>query len=131
MKYVLLIYHSEDYLGQGDGYENERVLDSHRELQSQGKADGSYLGAVRLAPSDTAVSIRHQRGDIVVTDGPFAETKEQLVGFYLFDEAERDSATDHAKDLRMFPGGSVEVRPVRWAHPRTAFGRDRSSGGGQ
>jgi len=73
---------------------------------------GVHLGAEGLQPSATATTIRIQEsGDHIVTDGPFAETKEQLGGYYLLDCKDLDEALDWAKRIPM-PGGTVEVRPV-------------------
>jgi hypothetical protein len=73
---------------------------------------GAHLGGEGLQPSDTATTVKFgQSGDQIVTDGPFAETKEQLGGYYLLDCKDLDDALTWAKKLPM-RGGSVEVRPV-------------------
>lgn len=124
MKYVLLIHHAEAYLSQTPPEEQERITESHRQLQANGKDDGSYLGAVRLAPTGTAVSIRRKGGSSVVVDGPFTETKEQLVGFYVFESESRDSVKERAAQIKMFPTGTVEVRPILWSHPGMSLSGD-------
>ena len=81
---------------------------------------GKLGPAVRLMPTAAARTLR-KNDPVVVTDGPFAETKEHLLGFYLVDCATLDEAIEAAKDLgRANPGGSYEVRPVAVYHPGTA-----------
>jgi len=73
---------------------------------------GVHLGGEGLQPSDTATTVKIQEGgDPIVSDGPFAETKEQLGGYYLLDCKDLDDALAWAKKIPM-PGGTVEVRPV-------------------
>jgi hypothetical protein len=75
-------------------------------------ADGVWVAGDGLQPSATATTVRIGEGEATVTDGPFAETKEQLGGFYLIDCDSLDEALEYAKQIPAQPGNSVEVRPV-------------------
>jgi hypothetical protein len=107
-QYLVLIYENES------GYENadpavwQQAMDAHNRFAGQvGELGGQILGGNALQPTATATSIR---GD-VVTDGPFAETKEALGGFYLIEAKDLDHALEIGK-LCPAPFGGVEVRPV-------------------
>ena len=112
MKYLLTLYGDET-----------RFADRTPEQQAAGMREwdaytqaaidaGVHVGGEGLQPSSTATTVRiPQSGDPVVTDGPFAETKEQLGGYYLLDCKDLDDALVWAKRVPM-PGGTVEVRPV-------------------
>lgn len=74
---------------------------------------GAFVAGEGLYPSSTATTVRHrENGDRIVSDGPFAETKEQIGGFYLLDCADLDEALSWAKKVPVRPGNGVEVRPV-------------------
>ena len=109
MKYMLLIYADEKSYAEGEHeqcYEESTAL-SH-ELQRQGK-----LRAVSpLHPVATATSVRVRNGKRQVTDGPFAETREQLGGYFIIDAANLDDAIDIAGRVPGARKGTVEVRPV-------------------
>jgi hypothetical protein len=109
MKYMLLIYSDENAWTQGEreGCYAESTALTH-ELHRQGK----YLGASPLQPVATATSVRVRGGRRQVTDGPFAETREQLGGFFLIDAADLDEAVDIAARIPAAKKGTVEVRPV-------------------
>jgi hypothetical protein len=77
---------------------------------------GKFVAADRLQPTSTASSVRIRDGELEVTDGPFAETKEQLGGFYILDCDDLDEAIAFARKLPAAEHGSVEVRPV-WEVP--------------
>jgi hypothetical protein len=91
--------------------EQERVLDLHRELQREAKERGSFIAATQLAEVG-ATTIRHVKNDTLVTDGPFAETRELFVGFYLFEAESLDEAIALAGRIPISELGHVEVRPV-------------------
>ena len=112
MKYLLTLYRDESRIADispEEMQENMKHWDGYtRETQDA----GVHLGGEGLQPSATATTLKiEQSGDPVVTDGPFAETKEQLGGFYLLDCKDLDEALAWAKKIPM-PGGTVEVRPV-------------------
>lgn len=109
MKYLLLIYFDEQALDPG---KEGAIMDECAQFTEQIQASGHYLGADRLHPTSTATSIRRQAGKTLVTDGPFAETREQLGGYVLIEAKDLDEAIAIAS--RVPPGqlGTVEVRPV-------------------
>jgi hypothetical protein len=77
------------------------------------KDAGLYLGGNALQGTDTATTLREQGGEVQVTDGPFAETKEVLAGYYLVESPDLDTVLEHGKDIpNLQYGGSLEVRPV-------------------
>lgn len=114
MKYALLIHLGEGIHDQMPQDERERRTGIHRQLQDDVRKAGQYGGAVRLAPVQSAVSVRTRGKDQVITDGPFAETKEHLVGLYLVDCKTLDEALAYARRIPVGPLGTIEVRPVAW-----------------
>ncbi len=109
MKYMLLIYHEEHALSES---EREVCYVESTELAHQLKANGQYLGANPLHPSEMAASVRLRDGERFVTDGPFAETREQLGGYFLVNVEDRAAAIEIAARIPMARKGTVEVRPV-------------------
>lgn len=109
MKYLLLIYLGEHELNET---EREACYVESTQLAHELKANGQYLGANPLHPTSTATSVRVRNGKRFVTDGPFAETREQLGGYFLIDAKDRDEAIDIATRLPMARKGTVEIRPV-------------------
>ncbi|HYS33208.1 MAG TPA: YciI family protein [Streptosporangiaceae bacterium] len=105
-QYAILIYEAENATGGQEAF--QQAMESHGRFAAQvGEHGGKILGGDALEPTSTATSIR---GDIV-TDGPFAETKEALGGFYLIEARDLDHAIEIAK-LCPAPLGGVEVRPI-------------------
>ena len=121
MLYAILCYNSEAAVGAwSKQYHDETMARLHvvnDKLARQGR-----LGPVaRLLPTTAATTLRKGRGESLVIDGPFAETKEQLLGFYTFDCASLDEVLDIVRDLaNANPGGSYEIRPIRNFKPGTA-----------
>jgi hypothetical protein len=118
MLYAILCYHSEDVVCGWTKEEDDAVMARldvvHQKLASQGKLGPS----VRLLPTSAATTLRKDREPPLVLDGPFAETKEQLLGFYIVDCASLEEALDAARDLgRANPGGAYEIRPVALFKP--------------
>ena len=109
MKYMLLIYGDEHAL---DEAERQECYRDSGELAHRLDAAGQYLAASRLHPTATASSVRVREGKRLVTDGPFAETREQLGGYFLIDVADLDEAIAVAARIPMARRGTVEVRPV-------------------
>jgi hypothetical protein len=109
VKYMLLIYLDEHAL---DDTEREQCYRESAQLAHQLDAAGQYLAAAPLEPSSTAISVRVRGGKRVVTDGPFAETKEQLGGYFLIDANDLDDAIAIAARIPMARRGTIEVRPV-------------------
>jgi hypothetical protein len=106
---MLLIYLDEQALSQS---EREQCYHESTELAHQLAAAGKYLAASPLQPTATATSVRVRQGKRVVTDGPFAETKEQLGGYFLIDAGDLDEAIAVAERIPMARRGTIEVRPV-------------------
>ena len=109
MKYMLLIYGDELALGET---EREACYVESTQLAHQLKSNGQYLAANPLQPTATATSVRMREGKRFVTDGPFAETREQLGGYFLVDAKDLDEAIGIAERIPMARKGTVEVRPV-------------------
>jgi hypothetical protein len=112
MKYALLIYGNEQRAQKMTEADNERIMMGHFAfMEALGKANAN-LGGEALEPTHTATSVKHNGGKPVTTDGPFAETKEQLGGFYLINAETLDEAIEWAKQLAAIADDTVEVRPV-------------------
>ena len=109
MKYMLLIYLEEQAL---DDSVREHCYVESTELAHQLSADGKFLATSPLQPTSTATSVRVRDGKRLVTDGPFAETREQLGGFYLVDARDLDEAIGIAARIPGARWGTVEIRPV-------------------
>jgi len=118
MLYAILCYHSEDVVGSWTKEEDDAVMARlavvHEKLAREGR-----LGPVaRLLPTTAATTLRKDQDPPLVLDGPFAETKEQLLGFYLVEGGSLEEILDAARDLGAAnPGGSYEIRPVGVYHP--------------
>jgi hypothetical protein len=113
MRYMLLIYTREDELARASQEERSQIRDAHWAVLDQARAKGIFQGAEPLAPTATATTVRCQNGKTLVTDGPFAETKEQLAGYYILDCKDVDEAIAWAAKIPTACGGKsgcVEVR---------------------
>lgn len=109
MKYMLLIYADENAWT-----ENERreCYGESTQLAHQLQANGQYLAAAPLQSVSTATSVQVRNGRRIVTDGPFAETREQLGGYFLVEAKDLDAALDIAARIPGAQRGTVEVRPL-------------------
>jgi len=110
MKYMLLIYNEEK--AKGSEKEREDCKNEAMKLAEQLRSRGQYVAANPLQPTATAKSVRISNGKQVVTDGPFAETHEQLGGYFLIEAKNLDEAIAVAIKIPMGSKGTVEVRPV-------------------
>ncbi len=112
MNYMLLIYQEENSLP-----EHERVADGSERpcegIVERLKATGQYVAAGILQPTACATSVRLREGKRLLTDGPFAETREQLAGYLLIDAPDLDAAITAAVQHPIVRTGTVEIRPVR------------------
>jgi hypothetical protein len=117
MLYAILCYHDEDFVGSWTREQDAAVMQKLAVVQ-EGLAKQGRLGPVaRLLPTTAATTLRKD-GAPVVLDGPYAETKEQLLGFYVVDCKDLDEALDVARDLGAAnPGGAYEIRPVGLFQP--------------
>ena len=109
MRYMLLIYLDEQALGEA---EREHCYVESTELARELNSQGHYLAANPLHPTSTATSIRVREGKPLVTDGPFAETREQLGGYFLIDAKNLDEAISIAARIPGARTGTVEIRPL-------------------
>jgi hypothetical protein len=109
MKYLLLIYLAEDAMNPDE--RQQCVADSTR-LAHDLHAKGQYLAAAPLEPVSTATTVRVRGEEPIVTDGPFAETREQLGGYFLIDAKDRNEAIAIAARIPPARKGAIEVRPV-------------------
>ena len=109
MKYLLLIYLGEQSLSEA---ERQDCYVKSTQLAHQLHSNGQYLAANPLHPTSMATSVRVRDGKRLVTDGPFAETREQLGGYFLIDAKNLDEAIAIAAKIPMARKGTVEIRPV-------------------
>lgn len=113
MLYAILCYHSEEAVGAWSKEEDDAVMAKLTVVQEKLAREGRLGPVVRLLPTTAATTLRKDRDPPLVLDGPFAETKEQLLGFYVIDCASLDEALEVARDLgRANPGGAYEIRPI-------------------
>ena len=112
MKYLCLVYYDEKTLDAMPKDEFEPFSDAHVVLDEELKKGGRSIAAEALQPVSTAVTVRVRNGKLSTTDGPFAETKEQLGGIYLIDARDLNEAIQIAGRIPSATLGSIEVRPV-------------------
>ena len=111
MRYLLLIY-GEETTEQPPQEVQDAVMAEWTQYTEALKSAGVHLGGDALQPSQTATTVRLKDGERVVTDGPFAETREVLGGFYMIDAPDLDTALDWAARCPGAKYGSMEVRPI-------------------
>lgn len=109
MRYMMLIYIDENLQSES---ERTRCYEDSAAYARKLYADGKYISAAPLQPTSTATSLRSQEGKPLVTDGPFAETREQLGGYFLIDARNLDEAIEIGKQIPAGRWGTVEIRPV-------------------
>lgn len=118
MKYVALVYYPESTINAMTEQEwhdlNQECIGCVERLSSQGK----FLAGQALHPIETATTVRVRDGEVLLSDGPFAETKEQLAGFYLLDAVDLNEALQLASRIPPAKLGSIEIRPVRELPPK-------------
>jgi hypothetical protein len=119
MLYAVLCYNDENAVGAWTKDEDDACMARLAVVQDRVAATNRLGPVARLLPTTSAATLRKGREEPLVIDGPFAETKEQLLGFYMVDCDTLDEALDFARDLaKANPGpGSYEIRPVRTYHP--------------
>ena len=124
MRYMMLIYSTEAPGGLSPE-EEARLYAGHRNVMEEARAKGALIGAEPLAPTTSATTVRIQDGKALVLDGPFAETKEQLAGYYIIDCENLDEAIEWAAKIPTAcqgHQGCIEIRPMRWQASREAPG---------
>jgi hypothetical protein len=112
MKYMLLICHDENSWTNRTEHERQEIYAEYRRLIEELKAQGKYLFGDQLQPATTAQTVRVREGQTLVTDGPFAETREQVGGFFMIEAADIEEARSIAARIPSSRTGSIEVRPV-------------------
>lgn len=115
MQYLLLIYANEAEMAKSDAATTAATLNDYRAFTESIIASGHFKGADRLRPTATATTVRVRNGKAVSVDGPFAETREQLGGYYLIEAKDLDEASAIAARIPSAQVGSIEVRPI-WPH---------------
>ena len=112
MKYLCTIYDDETQWSDATPEQMSAVMDAYNAFGDEARAAGVMAGGEGLEPTSSATTVRVRDGERVLSDGPFAETKEQLGGFYLIDVADLDQAIEWAKKVPMRPGSKIEVRAI-------------------
>ena len=112
MKYLLLIYESEAGFAGMSGAEQATIFEEYMDYTKGIRKSGNYIGGEALQAISTATTVRVKNGKTITTDGPFAETREQLGGFYLVEAKDLDEAIKLAAGIPASRTGSIEVRPI-------------------
>ena len=112
MQYLALLYDNENSDRDLTPEQQGEVIKRYFAFNEEAKAAGVFVAGEALKPTSTATSIRNRDGKMLMTDGPFAETKEQLGGFYLLDCKDLDEALAWAAKIPAADTGTVEVRPI-------------------
>ena len=121
MKYMLLIYDEEKNFAKMSQADLGKMIGEYRQFGESIQASGNHQAGAQLAPTSTATSVRIRDGKRLVTDGPFAETREQLGGYYLIEAKDLDEAISIAARIPSARMGTIEVRPlVQAGAPATA-----------
>ncbi len=118
MKYAALVYYQESIINAMSEQEwhdlNQECVAGVERLSAQGK----YLAGQALQPIESASTVQVRDGEVLISDGPFAETKEQLAGFYLLEARDLNEALQLASRIPPARFGSIEVRPIRELPPK-------------
>ncbi|MDU0339251.1 YciI family protein [Bosea rubneri] len=118
MHYAILCYHSEEVVTAWTKEQNEEVMGRLEKVRHRIAKEGKLGPVARLLPTTAATTLRKDRDAPLILDGPFAETKEQFLGFYIVDVADLDEALGIARELgEANPGGAFEVRPLAVYYP--------------
>jgi len=112
MKYILLIYGDERVWASMSPEEMQKVYEAHGVYAEEMAKAGVMVGGAELKPVSTATSVRFTGGQARIVDGPFAETREQLGGYYVIDVENLDQALEWARRMPGMTSGTVEVRPL-------------------
>ena len=133
MRYLCLIYDQESAVAALPRAESDAMMQGYRAFTRETQAAGQYVAGEALHPVHTATTVRVRNGTLSTTDGPFAETREQLGGFYLIEARDLNEAIRIAARIPSAATGCVEVRPVvDWSEPDAddvAMLRDRAGAG--
>ena len=113
MRYLCLIYSEEKQMGTMSKSESEAITGEYFAFTEGIQKSGHYVGGEALQPVQMATTVRVRNGKVSTTDGPFAETKEQLGGFYLIEAKDENEALRLAAQIPPARVGSIEVRPIK------------------
>src|SRR5580765_7900477 len=127
MKYLCLIYENEKSFESIPPAEGEAIMNEYFSFTEDIRKNGKYVAGEALQPTPTATTVRVRNGKVSTTDGPFAETKEQLGGFYLIEAKDLNDAIQVAAKIPSARVGSVEVRPVM-DFSKEAAAREQAAG---
>ena len=112
MKYMLLIYHDEPSWDAVPEAEKQQIYLEYRKLREELVSRGQFVTGSQLQPVTTSTTVRMREGKELITDGPFAETHEQLGGYFLVEAKDLDEATSIAARIPSARTGTIEVRPL-------------------
>src|ERR1700757_914327 len=112
MQYLLMIYQNEAEYAKNDAATSQKMLGEYQTFTQSIIQSGNFKGGDRLQPTTTATTVRVRDGKTLTTDGPFAETREQLAGYYMVAAKDLDTALGIAARIPCAKSGSIEVRPV-------------------
>lgn len=112
MRYLLMIYSDESHYARMSEAEYGKLMADYGSFTAELEQSGRFQDGQRLRPVAEATTVRVRNGDTMITDGPFAETKEQIGGFYLIEAESLDEAQEWARKIPTASYGSIEVRPV-------------------
>lgn len=112
MQFLCLIYEAESLMAAQSDEEKGQIFQQYMTYTDDIKSSGHFVAGDALEPTSTATTIRIRDGERVITDGPFAETKEQLGGYYLLECDSLDEAIEQASKIPSAKLGSIEVRPI-------------------
>ena len=112
MKYLLSIYCDEEADGKKSKQEQEQEYAAYMQYTEDGRQKGVILAGDALQPSSTATTVRVRNGKLLTSDGPFAETKEQLGGYYIVDCKNLDEAIEWARRIPHASQSAIEIRPI-------------------
>jgi hypothetical protein len=112
MKYLLLIYENEGSAAGVSEAEQGKIYQAYMDYTARIRKSGNHIAGHALQPTSTATTVREKNGKTLTTDGPFAETREQLGGFYLVEAKDLDEAVKLAAGIPAVRTGSIEVRPI-------------------
>ncbi len=115
MQYLLMIYSNQAEYAKLDAATSKQMMDEYGSFTQSIIQNGNFKAGDRLQPTTTATTVRVRDGKILTTDGPFAETREQLGGYYLVEAKDLDAAIGIAARIPGARLGSIEVRPI-WVY---------------
>ncbi|MBH5368748.1 YciI family protein [Bradyrhizobium glycinis] len=117
MQYLLMIYQNEVEYAKNDEATSQKMLAEYQTFTQSIIQSGNFKAGDRLQPTTTATTVRVREGKTLTTDGPFAETREQLGGYYLIEAKDLNAAIEIAARIPSARIGSIEVRPI-WVYDK-------------